>query len=55
VQYVQRVSLDGERLERTWITGNELHRGGRLVVDLGPEPSAWGTTARPPSTSTGAH
>lgn len=53
VQYVQGVTLDGEILGRTWITGTELHRGGRLVVALGPEPGDWGSTAaRPPSAST---
>lgn len=51
-QYVQSVQLDGVPLERTWLTGNELHRGGRLVIDLGPVPGAWGTHVRPPSTST---
>lgn len=51
-QYVQSVHLDGEPLERTWITGAELHRGGRLLVTLGPTPSDWGTAVRPPSVST---
>lgn len=51
-QYVQSVHLDGERLDRTWLTGTELHRGGRLHLELGPTPSAWGTTVRPPSVST---
>jgi putative alpha-1,2-mannosidase len=49
--YVQSVTLDGELLDRTWITGRELHRPGRLVVSLGPEPSPWGTGQRPPSGS----
>ena len=44
--------LDGERLDRTWLTGTELHRGGRLHLELGPTPSDWGTTVRPPSVST---
>ena len=52
VQYVQRVELDGEPLERTWITGRELHAGATLHVELGGEPSAWGRTVRPPSAST---
>ncbi|KQR11749.1 glycoside hydrolase domain-containing protein [Cellulomonas sp. Leaf334] len=51
-QYVQSVHLDGERLDRTWLTGTELHRGGRLHLELGPTPSDWGTTVRPPSVST---
>ena len=51
-QYVHSVHLDGERLDRTWLTGTELHRGGRLHLELGPTPSDWGTTVRPPSVST---
>ena len=52
VQYVQSVQLDGAPLERTWLTGTELHRGGRLLVELGPVPGRWGTDVRPPSDST---
>jgi putative alpha-1,2-mannosidase len=48
-QHVQRVRLDGVELDRTWLTGTELHAGGRLQVDLGPEPGPWNATARPPS------
>jgi putative alpha-1,2-mannosidase len=51
-QYVQAVRLDGQPLERTWLTGTEVHAGGVLTVDLGPEPSSWGTLVRPPSVST---
>lgn len=58
VQYVQAVSLDGEPLHRSWLTGGELHGGGTLLIELGPVPSTWGTTERPPSfpvhTSAGA-
>jgi putative alpha-1,2-mannosidase len=49
--YVQAVTLDGQPLDRSWITIRELHRPGHLVVTLGPEPSAWGTDLRPPSGS----
>jgi putative alpha-1,2-mannosidase len=50
-QYVQSVLFNGERLERSWLTARELHRGGRLTIALGPEPSAWGRSTRPPSVS----
>ena len=50
-QYVQSIALNGDRLDRTWLRGDEVHRGGRLLVELGPEPSEWGRTARPPSAS----
>jgi putative alpha-1,2-mannosidase len=49
VQYVQRMWLDGHPLERSWLTGEEWHRGGELVVELGPAPSEWGTRDVPPS------
>ncbi len=50
-QHVQEVFLDGTRLDRTWLTSAEVHRGGRLLVELGPRPVPWG--ARPPSSSVG--
>jgi len=50
-QYVHSVALNGDRLDRSWLRGDEVHRGGRLLVELGPEPSDWGRNARPPSAS----
>jgi putative alpha-1,2-mannosidase len=49
VQYVQSMRLNDEPLERSWISGTELHRGGELLIELGPEPSDWATTNLPPS------
>jgi putative alpha-1,2-mannosidase len=51
VQYVQSVRFNGAPLERTWLRGDELHRGGELIVELGAEPSDWGTRVLPPSMS----
>ena len=51
-QYVRAASLDGLRLDRTWITASELHAGGVLHLELGREPADWGSTTRPPSSST---
>lgn len=48
-QYVRSAALNGEPLDRTWISGSELHAGGRLDIDLGDEPGSWGTDTRPPS------
>jgi putative alpha-1,2-mannosidase len=50
-QYVQSATFNRETLDRTWLTARELHRGGHLQVQLGPQPSAWGTKTRPPSAS----
>ena len=51
-QYVQSVTLDDRPLDSSWVTGTELHRGGRLVLTLGDEPSDWGTSELPPSATT---
>ena len=51
MQYVQSVTFNGEPLDRTWLSARELHRGGQLEIALGPKPSDWGTTNRPPSVS----
>ena len=48
-QYVRSVTFNDQPWEQSWITARELHRGGTLQIDLGPEPSGWGTTTRPPS------
>jgi putative alpha-1,2-mannosidase len=50
-QYVQRAALNGRPLESTWISASDVHRGGELVLELGPEPSPWGHSVRPPSQS----
>jgi predicted alpha-1,2-mannosidase len=50
-QYVQSVTLNGRPLEATHISAADVHRGGRLHLRLGPEPSAWGRQVRPPSAS----
>ena len=48
-QYVQSVRFNDQVWEQSWISTRDLHRGGTLQIDLGPTPSAWGTTTRPPS------
>ncbi|WP_344620580.1 GH92 family glycosyl hydrolase [Dactylosporangium salmoneum] len=50
-QYVQSATLNGEPLDATHISAADVHRGGRLHLQLGPEPSAWGRRVRPPSAS----
>jgi putative alpha-1,2-mannosidase len=51
VQYVQSATLDGIPLTSAHLTAVDVHRGGRLHLELGPEPSAWATATRPPSVS----
>lgn len=41
--YVQSVTLNGQPVNRTWLTHEELQKGGTLHFDMGPEPNkAWG-------------
>ncbi len=51
-QFVQAVRVDGVDLDRSWLSGTELRDASTLHIELGPRPSAWATTTRPPSTST---
>jgi predicted alpha-1,2-mannosidase len=50
-QYVQSATLNGRPLNATHLSAVEVHRGGRLHLRLGPEPSSWGSGQRPPSLS----
>ncbi|MEJ1971804.1 MAG: glycoside hydrolase domain-containing protein [Lacunisphaera sp.] len=40
--YVQSAELDGRPLDRTYLRFEELARGGRLVLHMGPKPGNWG-------------
>ncbi|WP_308075127.1 GH92 family glycosyl hydrolase [Actinokineospora sp. PR83] len=50
-QYVQSARLNGKPLKAAHISGSDLHAGGTLHLELGPEPSGWGHRIRPPSSS----
>jgi putative alpha-1,2-mannosidase len=50
-RYVQSATLDGEPLAAAHLSAAAVHRGGRLHLRLGPEPSSWGCAVRPPSLS----
>jgi putative alpha-1,2-mannosidase len=50
-QYVQAARLNGRPLETSYIRASDVHNGGVLHLELGPEPSPWGRSARPPSLS----
>lgn len=47
--YVQSATLDGKPLKRSYITFDEIRRGGELRLVMGPKPSKFGTAknARP--------
>jgi len=42
-RYIQRVTLNGIPLERTFLTHTQVVAGGELVFEMGPRPSRWGT------------
>ncbi|GAA2695714.1 MULTISPECIES: GH92 family glycosyl hydrolase [Actinosynnema] len=54
-RYVQRVALNGKDVRKTWLSWDDVARGGSLQHRLGTSPSTWGTSAdaRPPSISRG--
>jgi len=41
--YVQSATLNGAPLDRAWIRYREVAEGGRLVLEMGPRPSSWGS------------
>jgi predicted alpha-1,2-mannosidase len=40
--YIQSAELNGQPLERTWITHEEITKGGTLRLQMGSDPSTWG-------------
>ena len=56
-RYVQSAELNGRPLERPWFYHRQLAGGGKLILEMGPEPNpGWGSAAAhaPPSMSTSA-
>jgi predicted alpha-1,2-mannosidase len=47
--YVQRATLNGTPLERAYLYVDEVHAGGALRLEMGPAPSGWARSERPPS------
>jgi predicted alpha-1,2-mannosidase len=46
--YVESAELNGKPIDRAWLTHDEVAKGGRLVLHMGPKPSGWATNAPPP-------
>jgi len=41
--YIQSAILNGESINRSWITHEEISKGGDLVLEMGSEPNkTWG-------------
>ena len=47
--YVQRASLNGRALDRSYLKLSEFQAGSELVLEMGASPSDWGKESRPPS------
>jgi putative alpha-1,2-mannosidase len=48
--YVQSAELNGEELSGPWVRFAEVSGGGKLVLEMGPEPNReWGTNVDVPS------
>lgn len=52
--YPQNVTLNGQQLNRAWLSHDEIARGGELVFVMGNEPKTWDGGERPWSLSTGS-
>jgi putative alpha-1,2-mannosidase len=51
-KYIKSATLNGKPFNRTWITHDEIMKGGELLFEMAPEPNTkWGTgrEATPPS------
>jgi putative alpha-1,2-mannosidase len=51
-KYIQSATINGKTFDRTWITHEEITKGGELVFNMGPQPNKkWGVgkTSVPPS------
>lgn len=49
--YPQSVTLDGQPLDRSWLSHTELVTASELVFQMGSEPAQWDTGSRPWSLS----
>ncbi len=50
-RYVQAATLNGKPIDRAWFRHSEIVGGGKLVLTMGPSPTAFGTRELPPSLS----
>jgi len=42
-KYIQQATLNGKALDTFWFPASELVKGGKLVLEMGPEPNKqWG-------------
>ena len=53
--YVASATLNGDVIDRSWITTAELNAGGVLSLELVDQPTSWGAWPRPPSVTPHPH
>ncbi len=48
--YIQHASMNGEDYDLTYLKHEDIMNGGKLIFEMGPEPSEWGKSqeSRPP-------
>jgi predicted alpha-1,2-mannosidase len=51
MRYVRSATLDGRPLDVAYLSAQDVHRGGRLHLELDVQPSSWGSKIKPPSLS----
>jgi putative alpha-1,2-mannosidase len=49
--YPQKVTWNGQELDRAWLKHGEIAQGGELVFNMGNEPKRWDVGERPWSLS----
>ena len=51
-RFIQSATLNGNPLNRPWISHEDIMNGGSLIFKMGPEPNKeWGNDNPPPSMS----
>ena len=51
-RYIQSATLNGKKLDNCWFYRDEIMKGGKLTLQMGPEPNTeWGIGQPPPSMS----
>lgn len=50
-RFVTSATLNGEPLNQAWFRHTSIKNGGKLILEMGPEPNDWGTDNPPPSLS----
>jgi putative alpha-1,2-mannosidase len=50
-KYIARAEWNGQPYTKAWFRNQDIMRGGKLVLTMSAQPSAWATGDLPPSSS----